>query len=193
MHRKKGSPDFKTGINSLISPSTDTSSPEDDSVTQNSSSFFLAILGGERWFAREGVWQRVVCWCCTDTIFLNSTILVSQGYHATDGGNSDRSLPRGRSELMGASTAWSWCHCGTTCLLQPRFLWQQEQGDLWLDPATLYLNASLSPWVSLALVVYNPFGQGGSSGKADSSMSSSSLVVGYAQEESRTGKASSRS
>lgn len=31
---------------------------------------------------------------------------------------------------------WSWCHCGTTCLLQPRLLWHQEQGNLWLDPAT---------------------------------------------------------
>jgi len=33
----KDSPDFKTGISSLVSPATDTSSHEDSSVTQNSS------------------------------------------------------------------------------------------------------------------------------------------------------------
>lgn len=51
---KKGSPDFKTDVNDLISPATDMSSCEDGSVTQNSSSFFLTIWCGERWFAREG-------------------------------------------------------------------------------------------------------------------------------------------
>lgn len=120
MQRKKDSPDFKTDINSLISSATDTRSCEDGSITQSSSPFCLTILCGERWFAREGVGWGVVCWWCPDKTFLNSTLLMSSGYHTTDSGNSGKGpviapVPTWGKQQVGGSC----CSCGHDVTLGP--------------------------------------------------------------------------
>lgn len=77
-------------------------------------------------------------------------LLVSPGYHTTDNSDPGQALIDRPGPYLGEKASWwellqPWSphHSGTTCLSQPRFLWQQRHRDPWWAAATFSLYASL--------------------------------------------------